>query len=300
MAKVNVIIPAYNCALYLSNAIDSVLKQTFQDYKIIIVDDGSIDNTKEVVDAYIQSNGTKIHYIYQDNKGVACARNAGMKNADSEYVALLDADDSCVSDRLEESVKLLDSDNDLGLVHSSVRGVYEGRPPSQKYKRKKNIETLSGYIFKNLLLRKAHICTSTVMVRKNCLEKVGLFDEKLTRLGSEDRDLWLRISRQYKVGYINKPLAYYRHRENSMSKNIEKMTQARYYVLDKLFSEVELSSIARKQAYSAIHNELSRCHLMNGEFKEAKIEMRKAFLYTPWDFSLIKLMLKAYLRLQGT
>ena len=111
MSKVSILIPSYNNAHYLPQAIDSALNQTFQDFEIIIIDDGSTDNTREIVERYLKRAPDKIRYIYQDNQGLARARNTGLRHARGEYVALLDADDVWLPARLEETVKILDADS---------------------------------------------------------------------------------------------------------------------------------------------------------------------------------------------
>ena len=115
MKKVTIIIPTYNSSPFIGKAIDSVLAQTYTDYEIILVDDGSTDNTKEILEKY-QDN---ITYILQPNQGVAIARNTGIRNSESEYIALLDSDDEWLPEKLELQMRTIEKNNDVGLVHTN-------------------------------------------------------------------------------------------------------------------------------------------------------------------------------------
>jgi glycosyltransferase involved in cell wall biosynthesis len=292
--KVSVIIPAYNCSQYLTEVIESVLKQTYKNFELIFVDDGSTDNTKNIIQKYIASYPEKIKYFYQENKGLAVARNTGIRNAKGEFIALLDADDKWQPTTLEEEVKILVAESDVGLVHANtIRISDEGK---MLYVNKRNKKYLSGSIFKYLFLRKANISCPTVLFRKECCNRVGMFDENLTRLGCEDRELWLRISLKYKIKYIDKVLAYYRVRNNSMSKDETKMLQARYYVVNKFFPEGKNNKTLRAKALANIHRELGDELILKGKFQQAKNQFvtslrRWPFSIWPW-VNLIKATLK--------
>jgi hypothetical protein len=202
MPAVSVIIPTYNTAHLISDAIDSVLAQTYRDLEIIVVDDGSTDNTAEVLADYQD----RISYIYQENQERSAARNNGIGRAQGEYVAFLDADDYWAPDKLTKQIALLAQRPDLGLVYSQAQTFYGDRKwPRILGTDFSKIEELN--VFEGLLLGKS-IPTLTVVVRTECLQTVGLFDERI--IIGEDWDLWLRITLKYAVGYIPQILAYYR------------------------------------------------------------------------------------------
>ena len=113
MPKVSVIIPAYNCAHYICHAVDSVLAQTFPDFELVVVDDGSTDNTRELLKQY----GSQIKYIYQQNKDMTAARNTGINHSSGEYIAFLDSDDIWLANKLERQIVLLDQAPEVGLVY---------------------------------------------------------------------------------------------------------------------------------------------------------------------------------------
>lgn len=283
MPKVSVLIATFNCAKYITEAIDSVLDQTYTDYEIIIVDDGSTDETKSIMKIYLKKKSGIIKYFYQENQGLACARNNAIKYSKGKYIAFLDADDKWAPRRLEIGINILDNELDIGLVHSNDIKIDENGNLLKGYtKRKKH---LSGNISKDLLLRKIHIQGGTVLFRRKCLSKVGLLDPFLTHLGAEDRDLWYRISKEFKVKYVDKPLAYYRIREDSLSKNITNMIKARYYIVNKYYSADRKTNILRKRMLSAIHLEIAdSLYWFPQKFDRAIEEYLKAIKIFPFNF----------------
>jgi len=298
--KVSVIIPTYNCAKYLSAAIGSVLSQTCQDFEIVVVDDGSTDNTSEIVADYLNNFPNRIKYLYQNNHGIACARNFGIKNSVGEYIALLDADDILLPEKLEKSLLAFADKKEIGLVHTGVLCINEtGELLKQEIlqddyqnRMKKN---LSGKIFKQLFFREAHICTSSVILKKECIDKVGLFDEYLSYLGCEDRDLWLKIAEKYEIAYVDLPLVYYRIRRNSMSKNFAKMLKARYYVIEQACLRNKLSIFTKRKAYSNLHAEISYGYQVLNNKSFAWIEAIKSIKYFPFNIKPYKRLIRILL-----
>lgn len=208
MPKVSVIIPTYNREQYLSDAIDSVIEQTFSDYEIIVVDDGSTDNTKEVLRKY---NG-KIRYFFQKNNGPSAARNMGLKQALGEYVAFLDSDDIWFTDYLEENINLLEKCYDLAMTDNYVDIYTENKKLLRRnYKDRENYLGNESKLYEILFQRFQNGFSGGIgiVIKKSCFSEIGLFDENLKIL--EDWDLWLRIAlKRLKIGYIQHPLFIYR------------------------------------------------------------------------------------------
>lgn len=294
--KVTIITPAFNAEQYLKKTIESVLSQTFSDYEMIIIDDGSTDATKTIAQEYIKRYPQKIKYIYQDNHGLSHARNTGIKAAQGEYIALLDSDDEWFPNRLEESVKAMEADPLCGLVHSNIMRIDTSNEPLEIPVREK--QYLSGMIFKELLLRKAHIACPTVLFRKSCLETIGLFDESLIKdqLGCEDRDLWLRLSRKFKICYIDQVLAYYRMSPGSMSRNRERMMKARSYVIEKNVKDLPNADVLKKQAYAVIYKDLADEFLLEGDYEKARANYGQSLKYWPFSFFSLFNYLKSLIR----
>jgi predicted glycosyltransferase involved in capsule biosynthesis len=145
--------------------------------------------------------------------------------------------------------------------------------PNQKSSLERlKFKKMEGDIFNALFLRKTHIASPTVTFRRECIDKLGGFDEYLSKLGAEDREMWLRISRYFKVGYINEELAFYRHRRNSASKHTKNMIRGRYYIIKKFQNNLHLPLKSIMEAYASIHRELSWSYLQQNEIKKAMKE----------------------------
>src|SRR3990170_3473675 len=147
MSKVSVIIPAYNSARFLPEAIESVLAQTYKDYGIIVIDDGSTDNTKETLEPYFD----KIKYIYQQNQGAASARNTAIRHSQGEYIAFLDADDVWLPEKLHIQVEYLNNNPGIAMVYSPSVTISEDGGLTDK--KNKNMGLPSGDVFDMLFLR---------------------------------------------------------------------------------------------------------------------------------------------------
>jgi glycosyltransferase involved in cell wall biosynthesis len=213
--KVSVIIPTYNRAHLLTQAIDSVLNQTFTDFELIIVDNYSGDNTESVVKSY---KDKRIRYFKNQNRGlIGVNRNYGIQESKGEYISFLDDDDLWLPEKLDKQVKLLDSNPGLGLVYSDIYIIgSNGNVLKDTYFH--NVKPFRGNVFNELLVTN-FISNLTVMVRREALSRVGMFDLKYVI--AQDYDLWLRIARDYTIDFIEQPLAKYRlHIESASQKNV--------------------------------------------------------------------------------
>ncbi|OGZ53397.1 MAG: hypothetical protein A3B25_02135 [Candidatus Ryanbacteria bacterium RIFCSPLOWO2_01_FULL_48_26] len=206
---VSIIIPAYNAEKYIKESVESALGQTYPLVEVIVIDDGSTDGTKAILDPYIR--GGKIRYFRQDNRGLAASRNAGIRGSSGEFIAFLDADDLFLPAKIESQVHALETNSAYGVCYSDI--LHFTDPPAgggtrQFYHHRYRYP--SGDLFEDLLHRQ-FINPLTVLVRKNVLDRFGVFDENLLR--SEDWDLWLRWARAgVRFFYLDKALAHYRVR----------------------------------------------------------------------------------------
>jgi len=219
MPKVSVIIPTYNYGKYIEKAIDSVLAQTYKDFEIIVVDDGSSDNTKEIIGANYKE---KVSYLYQEKKGAPAARNYGFKKSRGEYLVFLDADDLFHPLNLEKKAKFLDSNLGFQWVYSDCHYIIQEGLHLKKKATFKGFcaeKKLDGNIFRELAMG-LMIPIDTVMLRKSVLGRVGIFDETLRSF--QDYDLWLRIASQYKIGFIDEKLCYVLYHQGSVSTSTDR------------------------------------------------------------------------------
>jgi glycosyltransferase involved in cell wall biosynthesis len=225
MPIVSILIPTYNRARLLSRAINSVLNQTYQEFELIVVDDGSIDNTNEVIKSF---NDLRIRYIrLEQNRGSAAARNIGINAAQGEYIAFQDSDDEWQPEKLEKQMRIFENASaQVGVVYT---GFYLINGDRKKYIPGPNIKT-KGDIY-NELLKGNFVGTPAAVVRKRCFEKVGVFDEHLP--GLEDWELFIRISEHYMFAYIDEPLLNAFSSPDSISANKDAYIEALKLILEK-------------------------------------------------------------------
>lgn len=201
MPKVSVIIPTYNRRVFLSKAISSVLKQTYRDYEIIIIDDGSTDATAAIIEGF---NEDKIKYIYQGHQGRSSARNRGIAQSRGAYIAFLDSDDVWLPEKLAIQVKAMDDAPKLGLTCTDV--FMEDINGDNVEQWSKKYSCPSGDVFEQLY-NWNFICASTSMTRREIVDSCGLFNAAFD--AAEDYELWLRIAAKHEILFIDKILARY-------------------------------------------------------------------------------------------
>lgn len=203
--RVSVILPTYNRASLLKYALDSVMLQSFQDLEVVLVDDGSTDQTRELVKSY----SPKVRYIYREHTGLpAVVRNAGLWLAQGDHVAFLDSDDQWLPGKLERQVEILERHPAVGLVSSNALALeHDQDTPGRLYLREN--QAGSGWVLEKLV-KDNFIITSTVMIRRSLLDRIGTFSEDPTLRALEDYDLWLRIATVAEIFYVPETLAIYR------------------------------------------------------------------------------------------
>ena len=203
-ATVSVVIPVYNNAPYIAEAVQSVLSQTRQPDEIIVVDDGSTDGTEKVLRRF----KTQIKYVYQENRGEPAARNRGIRESTGECVAFLDGDDLWHANKLELQMRYLGERPSCALVYSDMSTFDEKGVIDASVTKRFQMSMPSGRIFPALFERSL-FGSGTVIFYKRCVDTVGYFDEDL--LVGSDYEMWLRIARHFDVGAVDQPLLMYRH-----------------------------------------------------------------------------------------
>ena len=236
--NVSVIIPTYNRKDLLQRAINSVSSQTLAPYEIIVVDDGSTDQTKDwVLDSF-----PYVHYLYQDNSGVSSARNAGIKQAKGSWIAFLDSDDEWIPDKLEKQKRAINASKEAWLCHTNEVWVRNSVRVNQMKKHQK----YGGYVFENCL-DICRISPSSVLIKKEVFEMVGLFDESLKVC--EDYDLWLRITSVLPIIFLDQPLIVkYGGHADQLSRVDNGIEQYRIKSLEKILRSESLSADQLKSA----------------------------------------------------
>ena len=271
---VSVIIPNFNYGRFLRAAIDSVLAQSYRNTEVIVVDDGSTDESIDVLRCY----GSRLRVVQQANRGVSAARNRGISESAGELVAFLDADDAWYPEKLALQVRQLAS-SEAGLVYCGVEYVDdEGRLLGQ------NITGNEGWILKSMVLLQptALGLGSTSVVRRTCLDRVGGFDEVLST--SADWDLARRLACQYKIEKLAAVLVRYRFHAANMHRRVDLMERDMLLALDKTFSDPAAASVhsLRRRSYASLYRMLSGSYLHAGESLKALLCIaRGAALWPP-------------------
>jgi glycosyltransferase involved in cell wall biosynthesis len=295
MPKVDVIIPAYNTARDLPAAIESVIAQTFEDWRILLVDDGSTDNTAEIVTPFLAQLGPKLTYIRQANAGLPAARNTAIRNSSAAFLALLDADDVWLPRRLSESLKRFEARPQVGLTYGfNDRIDPEGKVIDTFDRRQKHGE---GRIAPYLYMRKVDLNCPTVTFRRKCVDEVGLFDETLR--ATEDRDMWLRIAQRYEVALVPEVIAHYRMSPNSMSTDSNRMRQAQLQFIEKHYGSPGCGIVARQIALSQVYRLEADALNARGRRQEALLSSLRALAIFPLDIDNIRTVGYTFLRYAG-
>ena len=207
---VSVVIATYNMARYLPLAVKSALDQTYKNIEVLVVDDGSTDDTDHAIEPLLED--PRLRYCRQENKGQAAAKNRGIRESRGAYIAFLDADDVWALDKLDLQLPLFSRSEAVGVVHARVVYIDKtGRELSVADNR-----LFRGRVSGPLLIRN-FIGFGTSIVKRECFDRLGVFKENV-RMGV-DYDLWLRLSTQYEFDYIDRPLLYYRVWSGQMSNN---------------------------------------------------------------------------------
>jgi len=266
---ISVVIPTYNRVSFLKEAIDSVLSQTYRNLELIVVDDGSTDDTPKLLSSY----GDKIWVITQANKGPSAARNRGIKAAKREWLAFLDSDDVWKLDKLEKQVQFIKDNPDIKICQTEEIWIRNGKRVNPRKKH----EMHSGWIYEQCLPL-CIVSPSSVMIHKDVFAKVGLFDE--TMLACEDYDLWLRIAPHYPICLVRKKLIVKQGgHADQQSRTIAALDCLRIKAIVK---SLESGNLNENQYESALLELNRKCSVYgNGCIKREKNEEGKVYLDLP-------------------
>jgi glycosyltransferase involved in cell wall biosynthesis len=265
MDTVSIIIPAYNKAELTARTVNSILKQTYPNIEIIVVDDGSTDSTRPKMAEF----GGQIRYIYKKNGGACSARNVGICESQGDYIGLLDCDDLYAPQKVEKCIQYLKRFPQYGFVHTAAHFIDQDDKVVGTYSHPRSRK--EGWISDRLIMGN-FVCNSTIFARKMCFDRVGLFDE--TFFMPADWDMWIRLAEKYQAGYLNEPLTYYRVTDNYILKRIEKCQEEEEIVLNKFFDRNKCpKAISANKVYSNFHYRFAQCYFLQGNDERLKKEM---------------------------
>jgi len=285
---ISVILPTYNRGNVISRAIESVLCQTYKNIELIIIDDGSFDNTEEVISKYKDD----IKYIKQDNAGASSARNNGIRQSQGEYIAFLDSDDQWECNKLQLQYEFFAS-NDVALVSTDSKTYFEDGSLKKISTRKLVNKSIKS--FEDVFMH-PYLGTPTVMVKKSVILDEGGFDETLRT--AEDIDLFLRISSHNKIGYINKKLVNIYLSSDGLSTGLdsyEDNIKVLNKTLDNNSSYFNDKRNVVNEVMSKLYVSYSRELLWNGNPEEARKQLIKSMKYK-LSIECFILLLKTFLK----
>lgn len=279
----SVVITAYNKSGFVGKTIESVLNQSYQDFEIIVVDDGSTDNTKEAISSF---KDERIKYIYQINSGLpACARNAGMSLARGNYIALLDGDDLWHMEKLKECKEILDINKDISFICHNQRVLY-----GAKILRQTSVSCCSDDMYSRLLFKGNCLYPSAIVIRRSVFFDDGVsFSESKDLFTIEDYEYWLRLSQRYKFLFLPNILGYYRVSEEGIYfTNIEENTNNMLKLLAMHFNQIKQKDKKQQKLihkrYSGVMSGSGRVYQHRRQFKEARAWYLRALREYPLNY----------------
>lgn len=282
--KVSVIIPTYNRRDLIQRALQSVFAQTYRDFEILVVDDGSTDDTGAVIGAT-----PGVRYLFQENAGAAKARNLGIRQARAGLIAFLDSDDVWRPEFLETQVEVLDRNCEVALVcaRSAV-----GKKTSRYFPLTQDL--IVGDLYPKLY-KESFMRTPAVVVRRSCLLAVGGFNE--TYPWSEDQDLWLRIAKQYRIAYVNRCLVSIGRQEDNISADLTRPLEVHLRValevLERNFDPSRIPGTVYRERVAKRYMQFSRLFFARGEHAQGWSCIRRALGSNPYSARPYRYFLKA-------
>jgi glycosyltransferase involved in cell wall biosynthesis len=274
--SVSAVIPTFNRARSIGAAVESVLAQTVVPSEIVVVDDGSTDDTADRLRSY----GEKIRYVYQQNAGVSAARNRGIRAANGEFIAFLDSDDVWHPRKLEWQLGVLREQPDLVLLATDLFDW-----PAAAYPELHGLvpDSLTLIPWSQVAFR-TYITTSSAIIRSAALARVGGFDEELRC--AEDRDLWMRLGEVGNIGVLQMPLTGYREDPQSLSKSVDTLVDAGWKLLKKMDARRawQGQALLRRKAYSYYYFLNSYEHSARGDQRTALHELLFSLAWYPFPY----------------
>lgn len=276
---VSIIMPAFNAELYIAASVQSVIDQSYQNWELLIIDDGSTDQTAEKVNGFVKTNN-KLNYILQSNGGQGKARNRGILEAKGDYIAFLDADDLWVNNKLEVQVAELEKNKHIDLLFSAASAFCGSAQNFLKYLNHNNNEVYSGIEAFKTFIKGNKVPILTVLVKKEVLQAVGNFDESRPLQNVEDSHLWLKLLlANYKLKSSQEVLAFYRVHEGQSTNNKLKNT----------LKEINLlNAFKGKEAAldKALHTEIERKYFSLYIKNKSKAEKNMVLQHYSHNFTL--------------
>lgn len=294
----SIIIPTYNRENSIARAIESCIDQTFKDFEIIVVDDGSTDNSKDIIQRYIKKID-KLTYIHQKNSGLpAAARNTGIQKAKGEWIVFLDSDDFIFPNKLEETKKIINKNLKDVIVIGHWETNYTNDKPV-KVNKFRQLDPTNQH--EDLLFNGNALSPSSVAIKASALKELGGFSIKKEYFGIEDYDMWLRASLIGNLFMIDKSLAGYDLGDDSISNNIENMNRNLLNVITDHINKLEINDLEKAKLLkvhgSRVKYYKGRAYHLNRDFKNSKYNLIESIKDYPWEVKRWVTLIFTYLKL---
>jgi glycosyltransferase involved in cell wall biosynthesis len=274
MSSVSVVVPTYNYGRFITEAIEGALRQTHQPTEVIVVDDGSTDDTEVRVKAF---NGA-VRYLRQENLGVCAARNRGVAESVGEFIAFLDADDIWEPTKIEKQLEKFTEDPEIGLVHCGMREFDSETGQTLKLFH----EGQEGWVANELLLWErpaVNVSGSAVMVSREAFDAVGGFDTR--QMVAEDWDFCYRVAKEFKVGFVRGSLVNYRSHRAAAHRNVHEMERGMTLFYEKAFANGDDVLRLKKRALGNFHRVIAGSYFQAGHFREFATHALKSLWHRP-------------------
>lgn len=273
---VSIITPTFNRAPFIEQAVNSVLAQTYPEFELIIVDDGSTDDTKARLEPALEDS--RVKYFFQSNQGQSVARNEALSHAKGEFICFLDSDNYWPKTKLEEQIDIFSENPDVDIVYGDTITIDEhGNELSRK-----NMKRYSGNIAK-FMVRDNCVSMNTALARRKCFDELGGMNEK--RRVADDYDLWLRFSAKYRYLYVPRFFAFYRVMENQISSDETRRFESNWLTINDFRQRFPdaMTGLEFDIGFAMFHIRKARYFGRRGQKGKALKEMVSAFGYRPFD-----------------
>ena len=272
---VTVVIPCYNSLRYIAETMETVLQQTYRDFEVLVVNDGSTDGTAEWVKA-LSDREPQVRMVSQVNQGLAGARCTGVTNARGKYVAFIDDDDLWELTKLEKQVNSLENNPQAGLCYTwTALADSEGKPTGRVI-----ASNAEGNVWQAMTEMNIVCCGSTPMIRRSCFDDLGLFDRQVSP--SDDWDMWWRIAAKYQFTVIKEPLILYRQHPHNSSKKCDHMLATSRILIERNFANAPIELLhLRNRSYGCIYLYLGWRAIENNNYQQAEEFRHQAIAHRP-------------------
>jgi glycosyltransferase involved in cell wall biosynthesis len=279
--KTSVILPCYNGSQWIGSAIKSILDQTYKNLELLIIDDGSTDNSSKEIFKF-QDN--RIRYFYQKNTGFSGAINRGIKESNGEFICFIGQDDIYLPKKMEIQVNYLNLDQSLDLIHSSYYEIDTiGKILTVRNNDYEHFTTKEKEI--EALFLNNYIGFETVLVRKKCFDKFGLFDEQMTAFS--DHDMWLRLAGNIKIGYLNLPLVKKMLHKCQLTNATNIVLKDEFLLTRKAIQTYPFLFQVLNKKVASLYYEKGLALLEEGKFGESRINLKKAIKYQNYKLKAV-------------